>query len=146
MAAITRRPDRTLDWRELFPRLFDAFDTPETWFSPERSIRVEEFMDDGHLVVRADLPGVDPDKDVEVTVHDGLLDIRAERRQETTTEDKARVRSEFHYGMFTRTLQLPPGAGEGDVGASYHDGVLEVRVPVEETPAETTRTIPISRY
>ncbi|HEY8527135.1 MAG TPA: Hsp20/alpha crystallin family protein [Acidimicrobiales bacterium] len=143
MATLTRRPEWA-PWRERFPRFFDLFDFPEAWFAGERPIQVEEYMDDGEMVVRAELPGVDPDKDVEVTVHDGLLDIRAERRQETKAEDKMSFRSEFRYGMFARTVPLPAGASDDDVKASYQDGVLEVRVSVGE-PKTEAKKVPISR-
>ena len=44
------------------------------------------------------MPGIDPDKDVEITVSDHMLQVKAERRQETKTEDKKGYRSEFRYG------------------------------------------------
>ena len=128
-----------------FPRRFlDFFDSPEAWFSGERMVPVEEFMDEGKLVVRAELPGVDPDKDVEITVEDGALTLHAERRQEETTELKDGYRSEFRYGSFSRTVMLPPGAGPDDVTATYDDGVLEVRIPMA-TPPVDRRTVPVTR-
>lgn len=101
------------------------------------TIRVEEYVEDGKLVVHAELPGVDPDKDVEVTVHDGLLDIQAERRE----EEKGKGHSEFRYGTFRRVLTLPVGVAEKDITATYRDGILEVRVPVgkAEAPAKRVR-------
>ena len=75
---------------------------------------------------------------------DHTLRLHAERRTEEQTEDKKGYRSEFRYGSFTRTLQLPPGAAESDVTATYTDGILEVRIPVDEQQAEARR-IPISR-
>jgi HSP20 family protein len=143
MASITRRPDWGRDWRDLFPRrFFDVFDAPETLFSSERPIHVEEFMEEGRMVVKAEIPGVDPDKDVDITVHDGMLDIRAERRQESKTEEKEGYRSEFRYGMFARTIPLPSGAKEEDIEASYTNGVLQVRVPIAEAaPAAKKITV-----
>ena len=123
---------------------------PATW--PEMvfdaggpgQIRVEEVMDGGELVVRAELPGVDPDKDVEITVSDHTLRIKAERRQETKVEEKDGYRSEFRYGTFVRTLNLPAGATDDDVKATYSDGVLEVRLPVDHAAA-AARKVPITR-
>ena len=66
-------------------------------------VRVEDYLDEGAYVVRAELPGVDPDKDVEVSVENDMLTIRGERREET----KEKNRREFHYGSFRRTLALP---------------------------------------
>ena len=147
MADITRRTERSPGWRrDWFPRrVLELFDAPEGFFSGEGAMHVEQFREGGALVVRAEVPGVDPDKDVEITVHDGLLEIRAERREETTAEGKEHYRSEFRYGMFSRSVPLPAGASESDIAASYRDGVLEVRVPVAEAAPESRKKIPISR-
>jgi hypothetical protein len=55
----------------------------------EVQLRVEEDMDGDTLVIRAELPGIDPDKDVEITIGDGLLHIHAKRRQKQKVEEKA---------------------------------------------------------
>ena len=78
------------------------------------------------------MPGIDPDEDVEITVSDGMLHLSAERRSETKTEDKQGYRSEFRYGSVSRSVRLPEGAGEEDVTATYTDGILEVRIPIDE--------------
>lgn len=112
-------------------------------FADGPEMKVEEFTDGDRLVIRAELPGIDPDKDVEITVSDHTLTIRAERRREEQVEDKDGYRSEFEYGSFVRSLTLPSGAGEADVEATYSDGILEVRVPVA---AETeARKVPVTR-
>jgi HSP20 family protein len=67
-------------------------------------IRVDEFRENGNLVIRAELPGVDPDKDVEVTVADGLLYIEARVAEEESEHDKGYTRRELRYGSFMRTL------------------------------------------
>jgi len=113
-------------------------------FGDETEFRVEELMDGDDLVVRAELPGLDPDKDVEVTVSDHTLRIKAERRHESRTEEPNGYRSEFRYGTFTRTVHLPVGTTEEDVKATYTDGVLEVRVPVDVKAAEV-RKVAITR-
>ena len=92
-------------------------------------IRVEEYREDGTLVVRADLPGNDPDKDVELTVAGGMLHIGAERRQEEEREEKGYLRREVRYGSLSRSLRLPEGVTETDITATYKDGVLEIRIP-----------------
>jgi HSP20 family protein len=69
-------------------------------------LRVEDEMDDGRYEVRAEIPGVDPAKDIDITVHDGQLTIRAVRSQ--TVESHGR--SEFSYGAFARSVPLPAGA------------------------------------
>jgi HSP20 family protein len=137
------------DW---FSRWFEDWPFPPRWPDLWRTrlleevepMRVEEFEEDKTLVVRAEMPGLDPDKDVEIDVSDQTLHLRAERRQETKVEEKGRYRSEFRYGSFTRTVPLPAGATEEDVKATYKDGILEVRIPVDEGQA-AARKIPIQR-
>ncbi|MFF1383369.1 Hsp20/alpha crystallin family protein [Arthrobacter sp. NPDC058288] len=104
------------------------------------SIRVEQFLDGNTLVVRAEVPGLDPEKDVDVSVADGMLHIKAEREEKTEHKSKTGYRSEFRYGSFARSVSLPPGAREEDVTASYKDGVLEVRAPAPEQAPQAAGT------
>ena len=113
------------------------------WREAEELIRVEEFRDDGTLVIRADLPGIDPDSDVELTVSHGMLHIQAERRQEEKREEKGYVRRELRYGSLSRSLPLPEGVTEADITATYKDGVLEIRIP--EPKREPAKKIAISK-
>jgi len=103
-------------------------------------IRCEESVTDGSVVVRAELAGFDPDRDIDVTVRDGILRIAAERRDERSEHSY----SEFFYGKLVRTMTLPPGADEAAVTATYHDGILEVTVPVPPGRSEPRR-VPVSR-
>ncbi|WP_298322220.1 Hsp20/alpha crystallin family protein [Haloactinopolyspora sp.] len=122
------------DWVEDLPNLFP-------WPSPlagQRTFRLEERIDDDKYVVRAELPGIDPDRDVSVEVEDDRLTIRAERRDERQEEG----RSEFHYGRFQRRTLLPKGADGSKASATYEAGILEVTVPIVETPAASKR-IPV---
>ena len=131
------------EWLE--PLLGRFFDRPRGWPSllhydeMETGMKVEELVEGDELVVRAEMPGIDPDKDVQIHVRNHMLEMSAERREETKSEDKGRYRSEFRYGSFTRTVQLPPDAGEHDVKATYKDGILEVRMPLDKKQAEVTR-------
>lgn len=140
------------------PKAFEVFDRffghyPDLFRRPimlwpdglEDTLRVEEYREDGTLVIKADLPGIDPQKDVEVTLNDGTLRIAAERKQEETTEKKDFYRHELHYGTFARELQMPEGASEDDVEAAYKDGILEVRVHMTEpAPQEPPKKIPVT--
>ena len=108
-------------------------------------LRVEEFVEDETLVVRAELPGIDPEKDVDISVVDGSLVIRAEKEEKSEKKDKDSYRSEFHYGSFVRAIALPSGVDEAQIAASYRDGVLEVRVPMGEPIEPAKVKIPISR-
>jgi len=96
-------------------------------------MRLEDEHKDGLYEVRAELPGVDPSDDIEVTVHDGRLTIKAERTQ----AGESNGHSEFSYGTFARTVALPAGADEDDINATYDRGILTVTVPLsEDHPAE----------
>lgn len=113
-----------------------------TWTIPKQiAMRIEDFAEDGAYVVRAELPGIDPDRDVEITIADGMLHVRAERREETK-DDK---RSEFRYGSFSRTLGLPVGADEAKAEATYKDGVLQIRIPVASPPKAEVKRLTISK-
>ena len=142
--ALMKRTRDDLEWPSLFGHRL--FEWPDTWkeLMEDSTLKVEEFEDDGHMVVRAEMPGIDPDEDVEITVSDHVLHLRAERRSESKTEDKKGYRSEFHYGSFSRRIQLPAGATEDDVKASYTDGILEVRIPIDHAEADK-RKIPVQR-
>jgi HSP20 family protein len=98
----------------------------------EKVLRFEEFRDGDDLVIRSAMPGIDPDNDVDITVRDHLLQIRAERKEEKAEEDESMRRTEFRYDAFFRTIPLPSGANEAGVTASYKDSILEVRVPCAE--------------
>ena len=143
MATLTRWEPLGLEFPTWMMRLFD--DRPFLDVAIDKTpLRVEEFVDDGTLVVRAELPGVDVDKDVDISVHDGLLHIKAERTEKSEQKEKSFYRSEFRYGAFERTLPLPPGATLDDVKATYENGVLEIRIPTMG-PEEKTRKVPVQR-
>jgi HSP20 family protein len=129
------------DWMKVFP-FRRPMPLAHDW-APAEMIRVDEFQDDGTLVIRAELPGIDPDKDVELTISDGMLRIVAERREEEKTEEKGYLHHELRCGCFTRTLPLPEGVSEADIKADYKDGILEIRVPAPE-PAPAAK-IPIAK-
>ena len=107
-------------------------------------MRIEEETLEDKVVIRAEVPGVDPDKDVKITVDDGVLSIHVERRQEETRKTDGSCRSEFHYGSFQRSLMLPRGSDASDVTATYRDGILQVEVPLPAGKSEPA-TIEVKR-
>ncbi len=135
------RPQSPAWFRAVFPDLADWLESPWTGpppFLTGQVFRLEEAMRDDRYVVRAELPGLDPENDIEVTVEGRILTIRAERRQ----QDNAPCRSEFRYGSLARAVRLPARVEAADVSARYDKGVLEVSVPVRVVKPEGTR-IPI---
>ncbi|MEO3856931.1 Hsp20/alpha crystallin family protein [Acrocarpospora sp. B8E8] len=126
--------------RGFFPEIFDMLESPLLSLRPMgQSLRFEDFVRDGQYVLRCELPGVDPAKDVEVTVAGGMLTIHAERHQ----EEKEGGRSEFRYGSMTRSVTLPTGAKEDEVTATYDKGILEICVNMAEAKQAGTR-VPIA--
>lgn len=91
-------------------------------------MRLEDHMTDDRYEVRAEIPDVDPAKDVEITVREGQLTIKAERRE----KKESNGRSEFSYGTFIRTVSLPANADEDNITAAYDKGILTISVPVSE--------------
>jgi len=85
---------------------------------------------DGDVLLRFDVPGIDP-QSLEVTVDRGVLSVSAERQEERAENDKFFVR-ERTMGTFTRRLYLSKNLNADAVEAAYHNGVLEVRIPVLE--------------
>ena len=93
-------------------------------------IKVEECREGDSMVIRAEVPGVDPDKDIRVEMIDGALVISAEKTERHENTDTHVHRSEFRYGSLTRSVPVPQGVDETQVTATYTDGVLEVRFPM----------------
>jgi len=123
------RPQAPERFRAMFPDLADWLESPWTGpppFLTGHAFRLEEAIRDNRYVIRAELPGLDPENDIEVTVDSRILTIRAERRQ----QDNGSYRSEFRYGSLARAVRLPAKVDAADVTARYDKGVLEVSVPV----------------
>jgi HSP20 family protein len=124
--------------RPLLPELSELFNAFPTFANlrplfDSRVLRLEDEIKDGIYQIRAEVPGVDPADDIEVTVLDGQLTIKAERTQ--TGESNGH--SEFSYGSFVRTVALPAGADEDEINAIYDRGILTVSVPLaEDHPTE----------
>lgn len=133
--------------RSLLPDVADMFESfpmwPSMWGTGEpgtHGIRIEDFVENDRYVVRAEIAGIDPAKDVDITVEDHVLTVRAERSE----EKKDKQHSEFRYGSFSRSVALPEGAQEDKITASYENGILAVTVPIAKTAAES-RHIPVQR-
>jgi HSP20 family protein len=150
MADIVKRESRKAEPPDFFDRVFDDWARLMPFRRPvifgrdlgDELIRVDEFREGDDLVIRAELAGIDPDKDVELTVADGMLRIQAERHEEEHHEEKGFRRRELRYGTFSRSLPLPAGVKESDISATYKDGILEVRVPA---PKESAMRVPIAK-
>jgi HSP20 family molecular chaperone IbpA len=140
---------------ELWKPFIDLEKEFDTVFRHRRSlIDKEEFafrpsMDvernNGELIVSTELPGIDPEKDVEITLEDDYLTIKGEKSEEKETSEDDRYLRERRYGMFVRRIPLPEGVSAEEISADYSKGVLTVSVtmPEELEPTEP-RKIPVT--
>jgi HSP20 family protein len=110
-------------------------------------VSVDEYVDQEALVVRAYLPGADPDTDIEVSVAGGVLHIRAGHEHAGGRSEGTRIHSGQRYRPFDRNLPLPEGVTDEDIKVTFRDGVLEVRTPLPAVPGTDAaeKRLPISR-
>ncbi len=117
---------------QLFDHLSDRFRGTErptsVWGSDAWAPAIESHADNGNLIVKADLPGVDP-KEVTVSVVGNQLTIEGERKHEEKKEEKDYFYQELSYGKFSRSLTIPEGVEADKVKATFKNGVLEVSMP-----------------
>ncbi len=125
-------------FRRDFEDLFEHFFAP--WKVREAAPSVESFIEGDNLVVRADLPGVDPNK-VEVSVTGNILTIKGSREQKREEKGRHFMHRELSYGSFERSLTLPDGVKADAIKAAYKDGVLELTMPAPK--GLSVRKVPI---
>jgi len=127
----------------LFDDVFRGFGAPML-AGFERTLSwpsVELGETDSEIRVTAELPGLD-EKDVELTLEDGVLTLRGEKRSET--EDRERGYSERSYGRFERRIGLPRGIEPDKASATFRNGVLSITVPKSAAANENVRRIPVT--
>jgi HSP20 family protein len=118
---------------DLFNRVFGDWERTGTPWTPMMSMgyvpRIESCVQDNNLLIRADLPGVDP-KDVEITVEGNQLTIKGERKAQQEAKEGSYFHREISYGGFARSFTIPEGVKAEDVHATYRNGVLELSIPL----------------
>jgi len=105
---------------------------------------VEMYETGDEVVVRAEMPAVDP-SNVDVTVTNEAITIKGTVRREEEKKDRAYYRRELRYGSYVRTLALPTEVTGGDAKATYKDGVLEVKIPKSERAKPTTVKVQVAQ-
>jgi len=140
-------PFRILNTSRDLDEMFSLFLGDREWGEmPRHSVpmqytpQIASYVDGTHLCIRADLPGVDP-KEVELTVKDNQLTLKGERKAEQEQQNGNRLSQEVHYGSFARTFTLPEGVAAEELQARYHNGVLEITVPLPS--AKLAKKIPV---
>ncbi|MBI3246642.1 MAG: Hsp20/alpha crystallin family protein [Deltaproteobacteria bacterium] len=127
---------------EMFDRLSGRFfghreEDRSLWGGELWSPAIESRTENGNLIVKADLPGVDP-KDISISISGNRLTVEGERKREEKKEEKNYVYREVEYGKFSRTITLPEGMDGDKVKANYKNGVLEITMPAPQ-PAESKK-------
>ncbi len=125
--------------RSRFDRMFDEWlDGRERAWTPA----IDVVREDGHLVVRADLPGLKPGE-VKIEVEDDILTVSGEHRESKEEKDESYVRRERRYGSFSRSMRLPAGVDPKKIEAKTHEGIVEVTIPLpKEAKKEPVKIIP----
>jgi len=149
MAIVRWEPFRDLmTTQREFDRLFKEAFTPffgegelstRTWAPP-----VDIYETDSDIVLKAELPGVDP-KDVEVKVEDNTLYLKGERKFEKEVKNENYHRVERSYGSFARSFSLPNSINAEKVKAEYKDGLLTLTLPKREEAKPRTIKIDVSK-
>ena len=108
---------------------------PDGWL-PSVDIKQE----DDAYTIQMDVPGFTAEQ-VQVEAHDNVLTIQGSRESSSEEEQDSYVRRERQYGQFVRRFSLPPGSRAEDISAQVKDGVLNVRIPAEETRSPKRITV-----
>ncbi len=142
------RPNRRQREMDLFERMAQSFqEIFEEDFTPSLSRQIQSFRADvketnDAYIVQADLPGFKKE-DITVDLENDYLTIRAERQAAEEEKDGDRlIRSERHYGSFTRRFYVN-GINEEEVKASLEDGVLTIELPKKERGTDEKKRIDI---
>jgi HSP20 family protein len=103
----------------------------EPWSAMPVTPRIDATEDDKAYQIRAELPGMDRE-DVDITLADGMLTIRGEKKREDEEKGKEYYRKERTFGSFRRTLPVPSEVDESQIVASFRKGVLTIELPKSE--------------
>jgi len=137
---VTSQRDFDRLFREAFSPVYGEGElSTRTWAPP-----VDIYENGDNLVLKAELPGVDP-KEVEIRVEDNTLYLKGERKFEKEVKEENYHRVERSYGAFTRTFSLPNTIDSDKVQAEYKDGVLTLTMPKKEEAKPKTIKINVTK-
>ena len=139
MAIVRWEPFRDLvGLQERMNRLFDESfrginrtGSEEDWVGGSWAPAVDIYEQNGNIVLKAELPGVDP-KDVDVRVENNILTLRGERKLDNEVKRENYHRVERAYGSFTRSFTLPNVVDTEKIKAEYKDGLLRMTLPKKD--------------
>lgn len=119
------------DIDRLFETNFGDFTRDSQQFLSGWLPAIDLYEDTENLIVRAELPGMKKE-DIDISLHNGVLSLAGERRDEAKYQEAETYRSERFLGRFHRTLTLPVEVDAEKVKATYKDGVLTITLPKTE--------------
>jgi HSP20 family protein len=125
---------------EAFPRLFGRREPSTRLWAPP----VDIYETENALVLKADLPGVDPN-DVEIRIEDGILYLKGDRKFDSDVNQENYHRMERSYGAFSRSFALPSSIDADHVKAEYKDGQLILTMPKREEAKPKTVKINVNQ-
>jgi HSP20 family protein len=153
------RPSRELDrYRSEFDDAGDRFASDREWFDrwpvdrPFFAARepiasrpaIDCYVEDGKLIVRTELPGIDA-KDVDIRIVGDVLTIKGSREEKRETKKTDYLTREIRYRSFERSMSLPEGIKPEDLKAAYRDGILQLSAPLPKEAAPREVTIQVER-
>jgi len=129
------RPTRLIEELEAMAR-----EMWDTWrpvpFHGTLPYSLDVYREKDELVVKAELPGIKK-KDLDISLEDDVLTIKAEKKKEEVTEDTTYYTSERHFGHYLRSMSLPFHIDADKISATFKNGLLEIRLPkAEETKSK----------
>jgi HSP20 family protein len=134
--------------RNQINRVFDDF-WGESWLAPSREMsaqfwpQVDVTETEKDIKVSADIPGVEP-KDIDVSLEDGMLTIKGEKKYEREEKEKGQYRMERSYGSFERAIELPAEVDESKAKAEFKKGVLRLTLPKRPGAPSRRKKIPVT--
>jgi len=120
-------------FRDEMNNFFDDFLSfkPLSLYDNDWSPSMDVIDDEKFIRVKADLPGIDQ-KDIELTIENGVLTVSGQKSEEKRDETKNYLISERRFGSFVRSIRLPDGIRQEGINAEFKDGVLSVTIPKDE--------------
>jgi HSP20 family protein len=124
--------NRLASLRDEFDRLFDfSWPSRDTGLLGGWSPALDLYEDKDNFIVTLELPGMKKNE-IDISLHDGVLTVSGERKDEREQTEGKTFRSERYFGKFQRSLTLPTAVDANKVKASYKDGVLSISLPKNE--------------
>jgi len=124
--------DRLASLRDEMDRLFDfTWPTRDSGLFSGWSPALDVHDDKDNFVVSVELPGMKKDE-IDISLHDGVLTVSGERKNEREQKEGESFRSERYFGKFQRSVTLPAAVDSKNVKATYKEGVLTIHLPKAE--------------